>query len=104
MNYRVFPGGPEVKNPPSNAGDPVQPLVRKPTSNMQLVQLSWNGATETPSLTLNPSFKIMNYTVHELYLNKTVRGKKRGRVEPEKGSQNSSPRERETPSHGAHAT
>lgn len=40
----------------------------------------------------------MNYTVHELYLNKTVRGKKRGGVEPEKGSQNPSPRERDTKS------
>lgn len=57
-------------------GTQVQSLVRKPTSHMQLEQLSWSAATKTHHWQQIHIFKIMNYTVYELYLNKTVRGKK----------------------------
>ena len=33
-SLRDFPGGPVVKNPPYNAGDPVQSLVRELRSHM----------------------------------------------------------------------
>ena len=84
-------------------GTQVQSLVRKPTSNMQLEQLSWNAATETHHwhyihLLKSWIIQYMNYISIKL-------------LEGKKGAGWSLRREvripalgREIPSHRAHAT